>query len=154
LYSYVAWAYKELAPEQELARERLRTYQDRIEQVLEREADVHLGSLHPLIQDGVQVIWLAIAEQEDVTNDEPLFQLLVNLSHITSSSKDALEQAELALLQSTMETSIAKRIEEGKFDDYYIHKLVAGLRNASTLNEFRRIQVTTLRFISRGPDIN
>ena len=147
-YSKAAECYKELADEQPVAQERIAMLRDLVEQELERGQMVTLPAVKGLVDQGVKLIWEAINKQESDVDDRPLFQLLINLSYITTRIKALIDHVRVESAQKVLEGYIAKYIDQGEFDDYYIHKLMDGiLHQAVTWTEFRRMIDITLKYI-------
>lgn len=147
-YSKAAQCYKDLADEQKFAQDRIAMLRDLVEQELERGQMVTLPAVQQLVNRGVKLIWEAINKNESDVDDQPLFQLLINLSYITTRIKTLIDLVRVENAQRVLEESINKYIEKGEFDDYYIHKLMDGiLHQATTWTEFRRMIDITLKYI-------
>lgn len=147
-YSKAAQCYKDLADDQEFARDRIAMLRDLVEQELERGQMVTLPAVQQLVNRGVKLIWEAINKNESDVDDQPLFQLLINLSYITTRIKTLIDHVRVENAQRVLEEQITKYVEKGEFDDYYIHKLMDGiLHQATTWTEFRRMIDITLKYI-------
>lgn len=150
-YSKAAECYKELADDQPLAKEKVRVIQTQIEQSLEREDAIPLYVLDDVVRLSVKLIWDAIGYQESDVDDRPLFELLLAVSRVSEAKRTLLDQAELHQAQTVLEAGIAKYIERGEFDDYYIHKLVGPLLNdVYSMSEFKRLMDVVLKFVTPG----
>lgn len=150
-YSKAAQCYKDLAEDQPQAMERIDMLRELVEQELERGQMVTLPAVKVLVERGVKLIWEAINFHESGGDDQPLFQLLINLSYINTRIKTLIDMVRVESAQRVLEEQITKYVEKGEFDDYYIHKLMDGiLHQAVTWTEFRRMIDITLKYIEPG----
>lgn len=147
-YSLASICYKELPDDMPLAKERIAMLRSLIETELEHEHLCHAQNVRGLVEQGVRLIWEAINHEESDIDDEILFELLMSLSRVNKKIQEAVEEVRLNTALTSLEASIAKYIDKGEFDDYYIHKLVRPILDTTTWEEFKRNIDMTLKLIT------